>query len=147
MIRKRGKLNKKTIYILSIIIVLFIVYFLFEYQRGKVERYNEKYKVSEELLSNKKYGGLSIKKIKLNELGGSYSFTAKVKNNSGAKHEIEPVKLVFLDKTGNKVCEVNSNLPRLDVDEEFDMYAMIGEECRRAYTFVIERVEGENSYE
>ena len=54
MIRKRGKLNKKTIYILSIIIVLFIVYFLFEYQRGKLERYNEKYKVSEELLSNKK---------------------------------------------------------------------------------------------
>ena len=68
MIRKRGKLNKKTIYILSIIIVLFIVYFLFEYQRGKVERYNEKYKVSEELLSNKKYGGLSIKKLNLTNL-------------------------------------------------------------------------------
>ena len=147
MIRKRGKLNKKTIYILSIIIVVFIVYFLFEYQRGKVERYNEKYKVSEELLSNKKYGGLSIKKIKLSEIGGSYSLTAQVKNNSGVAHELEPVKLIFLDKKGGKVCEANSNLPRLDVGEKFDMYAMIGEGCRSAYTFVIERVEGENSYE
>lgn len=147
MIKKRGKLNKKTIYILSIIIVLFIFYFLFEYQRGKVERYNLKYKVSEELLSNKKYGGLSIRKIKLNELGGSYSFTAQVKNNSGKKHEIEPVKLIFLDKKGNKVCEASSNLPRLEVDDEFDMYAMIGEGCRNAYTFVIEGIEGEKNYE
>ena len=147
MIRKKAKLNKKAIYILSIIIVLFIFYFLFEYQRGKVERYNEKYKISDELLSDKKYGGLSIKKIKLSELDGRYSFTAQVKNNSGVKHEIEPVKLIFLDEKGNKVCEASSNLPRLDVDEKFDMYAMIEEECRKAYTFVIERVEGENVYE
>ena len=147
MIKKRVKLNKKTIYILSIIVVLFIFYFLFEYQRGKIERYNEKYKISDELLSDKKYDGLLIKKIKLSELDGRYSFTAQVKNNSGVKHEIEPVKLIFLDKKGNKVCEASSNLPRLDVDEKFDMYAMIEEECRKAYTFVIERVEGESVYE
>ena len=147
MIKKKAKLNKKAIYILSIIIVLFIVYFLFEYQRGKVEQYNERYKVSDELLSDKKYDGLSIRKIKLYEFDGRYSFTAQVKNNSGVRHEIEPVKLIFLDKKGNKVCEASSNLPRLDVDEKFDMYAMLEEECRRAYTFVIERVEGEDFYE
>ena len=42
MIRKRGKINKKTIYILSIIIVLFIVYFLFKLVVGKELNFGKK---------------------------------------------------------------------------------------------------------
>ena len=146
MIRKRAKLSKKIVYILSIIGILLIGYFLFEYQRGKLERYNAKYKISEELLSDKKYNGLTIKKINFNEIDGRYSFTAEVKNKTDKEHQIEPVKLVFLDQKGNKVCEARSNLPRLEAYGTFNMYAMVDEECKKAYTFVIEK-EGENNYE
>lgn len=142
MIKKRAKLNKKVVYILSIIVILLIVYFLFEYQRGKIERYNAQYKTSDELLSTKKYRGLTIKNIKFNEIDGRYEFTAEVKNETDKIHQIEPVNVVFLDQKGNKVCEVSSSLPMLNIDSTLSMYAMVDEKCKKAYTFVIEK-EGE----
>lgn len=135
MIRKKH-INKKAIYILTIFIILFVGYGIYQFSEGQKERKEE---ISAKLLSDKIYEGLRIEDIEISELEGSTLLLAKIKNETDNFHEKEEVNVVFLGQGGNVVCKTSTVIPNVEANKDSALRATIDKKCKNSYTFVIEK--------
>ena len=108
----------------------------------KILEEGKKQNNSTKLKETKKIEKLEISNIQLTYAMGQSVILADVVNTSDEKTELMKVKIIFLDKLGNKLTEINGGIiDTLQPGASTQLNMAITTDCANAYDFTIEKIE------
>lgn len=96
-----------------------------------------KVNTSNKLSIPKKIEGLDVGNIQLTDKNGVSVVLADVVNNTSSKSQLMKVTLTLLDKSGNKIVDMNGIIPALDPGEKTQLNMGAGSGYANAYDFNI----------
>lgn len=135
------KVNIKFFVISLLIVIVFFVYYGITLRNNSIiEKANKQEK---SLISEKKYKSLKITDINNDD----NHLTATLLNIQNFIFESEDVDIVFLNRTGDVLCEDTITLPKLRESETERINIALDQKCRNAYTFVLKEKKEDYSNE
>ena len=111
---------------------------------GKIENIevkgDTKTNISEQLLKERTFNGLTIKNISLKSVKGTTTFRAKVVNETENIYETQEIKIILKDKNGQEYGTINGLIEEIQPHGERTIDASISIDLSNAYDFTIEEV-------